>query len=240
MTWDTIIKYSPVCFTVREQMKQVASANTLTEAHDRAYWIQRALMEDFNQEISDTLNKILKEYHNEPEFAIIERGSVNGITPPPFLSNTIFVTELKVPLLEESFVYIDINSLWFWIYRNFVPKLSARYEWLALFLFARWKGLIPKEITTDKFCRQMCTWFGSEYTKIQCSYTQVTCYQAGFFRSDDYDYRKWTNEKINIIPSSYKLRKGQNEEGFKRIQELCISLESNYSLDSIQVMDRNR
>ena len=133
-----------------------------------------------------------------------------------------------------------MENLWFWIYSNLVRNLKARYEWGALFLFAKWKGLIPESINVKKFCEQMNIWFGKEYTNYLCSYSQVTCYLAGFFQRKDFNFRTWINEDKFIIPSSYKLRKDQKEDGFKRIHELCCSLEANYSFDLIQVKDRNR
>ena len=238
MTYDTLIKTGRVVYTVRELMKQVVSANTLTEAHDKAYWIQKALMTDYNQEIHGKLDEILKEFHNEPFFSIVQTNSVNGVEPPPFLTNEIFVTELKSSPLENQFIYIDMDRLWCWIYNNLVRQLKAKYEWLALFLFAKGHGLILKEIDAKKFCTQMNSWF-KDYTTDSASYPQVNCYQAGFFRSADFNYRKWVEDNY-CIPSGNKLRKDQKKEGFERIHDLCISLENNYDFNSIQVKDSNR
>ena len=238
MTFDTQIKVGPISYTVREMMKQVVSANTRTEAHDKAYWIQKALMKDYDQEINDKLNEVLKEYHDEPAFAIIDPNESDGISPPPFLTNQIFVTELKSPAIYNGYVYIDIDKLWRWIYFCFVRSLKAKYEWLALFLFCEARNLFQNKVDAQRFCRQMNQWFGKSYTTDNASYSQVNCYQAGFFRSEAFKYKQWVNGNFSL-PSNYSLRKDQKEDGFKRIHELCATLEANYSIDKIRVKDTN-
>lgn len=239
MTFDSLYKVGPVSYTIRELMKQVVSANTLTEAHDKAYWIQKALLDDYNQEISDKLNEVLNTYHEEPNFSIVQTRYGDGVEAPPFLTNDIFVTELESSPWEKPYIYIDMDKLWCWIYHNFVRKLKAKYEWLSLFLFAKGHGLIPNEINAKKFCTQMKRWYGTEYTTDDPSYYQVNCYQAGYFSNRNFNYSTWVRNKYPL-PNSSDFRKGQKKEGFERILELCVTLEANFSINLIQVIERNR
>ncbi len=238
MTFNTICKVGPVSFTVRELMKQVVSANSLTEAHDKAYWIQKALMEDPNQEIQTELNNILNEYHEEPCFSIVRDDDYNNLEPPIFLTNDIFVIEIESSSIDNDYLYIDTKRLWNWIYHYFVLEHKTKYDWLALFLFGVAKGIIIKEVNARQFCDQMNSWYG-DYTENVASYSQVNCYQAGFFRSNEYKYNVWCGNKFPI-PMGYKLRKNQKVEGFKRIHDICKSLEKNFDYTLIQVVDTNR
>lgn len=238
MTADTPIKVGNVRFVVRDILKNIKTAGSREAARSWAYYIERALITDYNQEIADAVDELLREY-NEPEFSLVREPDFADVEPPILLSNTIFNDELKVSPIEESYIYIDIEKLWKWIYLNLVRNLRNKYEWLALLLFANSHGLLKSDINTKRFCEEMVRWFGRTYTDQEASYTQVTCYQRGFFHSNDFKYRQWVKGK-GVLPYNYQRRKDQKVEGFARIHEVCRFLEDNYEIDYIIVKDSNR
>ena len=238
MTADTPIIVGNVRFVVRDILKNIKTAGSREAARSWAYYIERAFITDYNQEIADAVDELLREY-NEPEFSLVHEFDLAGVEPPILLSNTIFNEELKASPIEEAYIYIDIEKLWIWIYLNLVSKLKNKYEWLALLLFANAHGLLQSDINTKKFCDEMVRWFGVAYTKIKASYSQVTCYQRGFFQSNSFKYRQWVEGK-GALPYNYRRRKDQKVEGFARIHEVCRFLENNYEIDYIIVKDSNR
>ena len=214
------------------------TAGSREAARSWAYYIERAFITDYNQKIADAVDKLLREY-DEPEFSLVHEFDLDGVEPPILLNNTIFNVELKASPIEEAYIHIDIEKLWIWIYLNLVCKLKNKYEWLALLLFADEHGLLRNDINTKSFCDEMNRWFGGAYTKLNASYTQVTCYQSGYFKSDDFKYRQWVKGE-GVLPCNYRRHKDQKEEGFARIHEVCRFLEYNYEIDNIIVKDSNR
>lgn len=154
-----------------------------------------------------------------------------GITPPAILTNKIFQED------NDRGDKIDMGRLWNWIYDNLVVHLEAKYEWLALLIFAEGHGLL-KEDATKAFCRQMEDWYGREYTKQTCSYDQVTTYQTGYFRNPSFKYREWITGDGSLPPKWTPNNKNQKEEGYKRIHQLCKAMEADFLFGKVIETDK--
>lgn len=189
---------------------------------------------DMTQEIYDRIVAIMKTQPNRKDVFV---GSTDNrqsdVTCPQGLSNTIFRED------NDNGDKIDLERFWYWIYENLVCNLSAKYEWLALLLFAKGHGLLKEDVTID-FCKQMSKWFGKDYTRQICSYDQVTTYQTGFFRNPSFNYKQWVagdgKLPINWTPNN----KDQKKDGYESIHCHCKRMEENFKFGDIIVIATNR
>lgn len=111
---------------------------------------------------------------------------------------------------------IDLHQLRDWIAENFVPHLTAKYEWFAL-----WRILMDKELMASdqtkvsKFTRQMNSWFPD--AAVRCAADAVNLYHRGYLGSTP--YREWDRSLF------YKERREkQSMDGFNRLDRLCNDL----------------
>ena len=189
---------------------------------------------DMTQEICDRIEAIMKRQPNRKDvFVGSPENRQLGVRCPQYLSNTIFRED------NDKGDQIDLDKFWYWIYENLVCYLSAKYEWLALFLFAKGHGLLKEDVSTE-FCKQMSNWFGKNYTSQICSYDQVTTYQTGFFRNPSFNYRQWVTSDGKLPSNWSPNNKDQKKEGYECIHRHCKRMEENFKFGDIIVIAKNR
>lgn len=111
---------------------------------------------------------------------------------------------------------LDMPQLRDWIAVNFVPHLTAKYEWFALWRILMDEGLIACDQTgVAKFARQMNSWFPD--AAVTCAAAAVNLYKSGYLGSTP--YRNWQralfrNEK----------KDKQSMDGYQRLYRLCSEL----------------
>lgn len=220
---------------------------TMEDADNPAWWAtyiyeainkeqQSGVIEqpDMIQEICDRIEAIMKKQPNRKDVFV---GSTDNrqpdVTCPSNLSNSIFRED------NDYGGIIDLKKLWYWIYDNLVCHLSAKYEWLALLLFAKAHGLLKEDKTTE-FCKQMSKWFDNKYTKQICSYNQVTTYQTGFFRINSFNYKQWVTGDGKLPSHWTPNNKDQKKEGYECIHRHCKWMEENFKFGDVFVIATNK
>ena len=111
---------------------------------------------------------------------------------------------------------IDLHQLRDWIAEHFVPHLTAKYEWFALWRILMDEGLIASDQTkVSRFTRQMNSWFPN--AAVRCAADAVNLYHRGYLGSTP--YRNWDRSLF------YKeKREKQSMDGFNRLDRLCNDL----------------
>lgn len=221
------------------EMKVEQAISTICKTSDSH--VREKLLLELHQHLIDypcpTLRRALQQLNSrlghKPFSKLPTTDIPKGITPPVNLTNNIFREE------NDNGDKIDMKRFWYWIYDNLVSHLTAKYEWLALLIFANGHGLLKEDKTTT-FCNQMTDWFGKEYTKQTCSYDQVTSYQTGFFRNTSFKYRQWVLGDGELPPNWKPSDKDQKKEGYKYIHQHCKRMEENFYFGKIIVIDKNR
>ena len=222
-------------YTIGEMLKNMKHPPSENNASLWAGRIMLAMKKpgDFSQVIFDEITCTLGNICAETIVPESTNSQLIGgaVEPPAYLDRGLFKP------IKDNYP-IDVQRLWKWLYEVFVRNIQFQYEWLAPLLFFDSQQLIEKN--EDKaWAQQMSKWYPEEYTKYVCSEASLHSYHNGFFRSTDFIYKKWINLHAPV-PPSYKFKKDQREDGFKRIHTRCLYLEGDFELGKIAVKDRNR
>lgn len=135
-----------------------------------------------------------------------------GVEP----KNMIFVTTFsyKMPEGEREF-RLSMSLLLKWIKRNFLPRVSKKYDWFALWRLLKDKNLLS-DTKISRFEEQMNLWFPSEV--IPAVADAINLYKNGYL--GDNPYYDWNKQEFLERRPNVK----QTEEGYDRLVLLCYSL----------------
>ncbi len=170
----------------------------------------------------------IRTYYKQPPFSappVAPDMLPLGVEP----RNMIFVSTFRhrLPDGEREF-RLSASLLLKWIKANFLPRVSKRYDWFALWRFLKDKRLLT-DTRVSRFVEQMNLWFPSE--DIPAVADAVNLYKNGYLGNTP--YLDWRQDEFTERRPSTK----QTEEGFDRLLALCFSLAGAFIPSRLEVRD---
>lgn len=148
--------------------------------------------------------------------------SVPTAERPSQLRNTIFKSSVIDPDTHQQ-RELQLVRLYNWIGEHFVSRLSARYEWFAL-----WRMLYDKKLIegtramTSKFAKQMNDWYPD--APYPCIEGEVNRFRNGYLGQTPFSL--WDE---NAYLS--KLHGKQSYSAFRQLYDLCEDLKNTLKTD---------
>lgn len=148
--------------------------------------------------------------------------SVPTAERPSQLRNTIFKSSVIDPGTHQQ-RELQLVRLYNWIGEHFVSRLSARYEWFAL-----WRMLYDKKLIegtramTSKFAKQMNDWYPD--APYPCIEGEVNRFRNGYLGQTPFSL--WDE---NAYLS--KLHGKQSYSAFRQLYDLCEDLKNTLETD---------
>ena len=140
-----------------------------------------------------------------------------GVEP----ENKIFVSSFSYGMPDGERVFqLSMSLLLKWIKANFLPKVSKKYDWFALWRFLKDKNLLSDPKVTS-FVKQMNSWFPSEI--IPAVADAINDYKNGYL--GDHPYYEWNR----LVFLEKRPNTKQTEDSFKRLSSLCYDLAGAFS-----------
>jgi hypothetical protein len=152
----------------------------------------------------------------------IEHKSVPAAERPTSLRNVIFKGSVIAPDTHQQ-QELQLVRLHNWIGEHFVSRLSARYEWFAL-----WRMLYDKKLIegtramTSKFAKQMNDWYPD--APYPCIEGEVNRFRNGYLGQTPFSL--WDE---NAYLS--KLHGKQSYSAFRQLYDLCEDLKNTLKTD---------
>ena len=152
----------------------------------------------------------------------IEHKSVPTAERPSQLRNAIFKSSVIDPDTHQQ-RELQLVRLYNWIGEHFVSRLSARYEWFAL-----WRMLYDKKLIegtramTSKFAKQMNDWYPD--APYPCVEGEVNRFRNGYLGQTPFSL--W-NENAYLS----KLHGKQSYSAFRQLYDLCEDLKNTLETD---------
>lgn len=148
--------------------------------------------------------------------------SVPTAERPSQLRNAIFKSSVIDPDTHQQ-RELQLVRLYNWIGEHFVSRLSARYEWFAL-----WRMLYDKKLIegtramTSKFAKQMNDWYPD--APYPCIEGEVNRFRSGYLGQTPFSL--WDE---NAYLS--KLHGKQSYSAFRQLYDLCVDLKNTLKTD---------
>lgn len=148
--------------------------------------------------------------------------SVPTAERPSQLRNAIFKSSVIDPDTHQQ-RELQLVRLYNWIGEHFVSRLSARYEWFAL-----WRMLYDKKLIegtramTSKFAKQMNDWYPD--APYPCIEGEVNRFRSGYLGQTPFSL--WDE---NAYLS--KLHGKQSYSAFRQLYDLCEDLKNTLETD---------
>ena len=148
--------------------------------------------------------------------------SVPTAERPSQLRNAIFKSSVIDPDTHQQ-RELQLVRLYNWIGEHFVSRLSARYEWFAL-----WRMLYDKKLIegtramTSKFAKQMNDWYPD--APYPCIEGEVNRFRNGYLGQTPFSL--W-NENAYLS----KLHGKQSYSAFRQLYDLCEDLKNTLKTD---------
>ena len=148
--------------------------------------------------------------------------SVPTAERPSQLRNAIFKSSVIDPDTHQQ-RELQLVRLYNWIGEHFVSRLSARYEWFAL-----WRMLYDKKLIegtramTSKFAKQMNDWYPD--APYPCIEGEVNRFRNGYLGQTPFSL--W-NENAYLS----KLHGKQSYSAFRQLYDLCEDLKNTLETD---------
>ena len=149
-------------------------------------------------------------------------------------AETLVKDEKPAKAVQRNYVFkekcfnglsLDLDKLHNWVEKFFLPNVCAKYDWFALWRILQEKDFL-RDHKTSTFVRQLTFWFGEEQMKGVAA--AINLYRSGYL--GNYPHHKWDGGEF------LRLMKGkQSEEGFNRLQALCIELHDELDIADFHV-----
>lgn len=108
---------------------------------------------------------------------------------------------------------LDMEALYSWIAQSFLPRLTANYEWFALYRVLRDANLFESgKSKVSHFADQMSLWFPD--APYPCVAGEVRRYNRGYL--GNHPYADWDRKEFRT-----KMEDKQSMDGFTRLDDLC-------------------
>ena len=131
------------------------------------------------------------------------------------LINTIFLESIVDSTTHQT-RQLQLAKLHRWIGERFVNRLSARYEWFALWRILYDKKLIAgTRAMTSKFVRQMNNWYGK--APYPCVESEVNRFRNGYLGQTPFTL--WDEQTY-----LRQIQGKQSYNAFKQLYDLCNDL----------------
>lgn len=150
------------------------------------------------------------------------KNTVPAAERPSQLRNAIFKISVIDPDTHQQ-RELQLVRLYNWIGEHFVSRLSARYEWFAL-----WRMLYDKKLIegtramTSKFAKQMNDWYPD--APYPCIEGEVNRFRSGYLGQTPFSL--WDE---NAYLS--KLHGKQSYSAFRQLYDLCEDLKNTLKTD---------
>lgn len=169
---------------------------------------------------TDTVNNYIST-QPQPHGDVQESNTVEEVSAEPVVhENLIFRNNLDGRPL-------DIERLFRWIDTQFLPLLTAKYEWFALWRVLKDASLLGSDMEqTSKFVEQMRLWYPE--APHTCSASEVNRYKRGYLGKEP--FVTWDK---GVFRNSMDDK--QSMDGFKRLEELCRRLTDVLDCDQLKV-----